>query len=504
MRVLLQFYYAHSSDIYYENMNQRSMEKAEWIFRYSEGTSVTGVEAAVRGFTEYTDVPECLGSILFANRDGLLTCYVIEMEGERVREEGRLFFDARYRRSFEDNIKARAEEFQSFWEQFRKVGVSGSLNEELLGFAESYINHLANLFTYYKVVGGRVFPLIEEEVKHALAKHYAGADLEDSYSVLLTATGMDILEREEIELRKMAEHGSEISDEDLRRHAKLYSAKYLLVYDEQKIFAALRERLKSLKRDGKSAEEALREIREQKRITKGRQEMIEATLNDPNIIDIARFLREQGQLRFDYKEWFMAEYKFFDLFQEIAARIGIPLEEFMLTYRMEDIRAFITSGATLEEDEKKARRQLYIIRKLNGGEPEFMSGEPAEKAVFELLGTPSSDTQLRGVIASRGKVEGRVRILLPRDFIQIEEDLKRFKKGEILVTTMTQPSIVSAMKKAAAIVTDQGGMTSHAAVLAREFGIPCIVGTVTATQIFKDGDLVEVDANQGFVRIIEV
>ena len=67
---------------------------------------------------------------------------------------------------------------------------------------------------------------------------------------------------------------------------------------------------------------------------------------------------------------------------------------------------------------------------------------------------------------------------------------------------MTQPNIIDIAKKAAAIVTDEGGMLSHAAIISREFGIPCIVGTHYATKVFKDGDLVEVDADKGIVRKI--
>jgi pyruvate,water dikinase len=67
---------------------------------------------------------------------------------------------------------------------------------------------------------------------------------------------------------------------------------------------------------------------------------------------------------------------------------------------------------------------------------------------------------------------------------------------------MTVPDLVSAMKRAAAIVTDEGGVTCHAAIISRELKKPCIIGTKVATKVFKDGDLVEVDANKGIVRII--
>ena len=67
---------------------------------------------------------------------------------------------------------------------------------------------------------------------------------------------------------------------------------------------------------------------------------------------------------------------------------------------------------------------------------------------------------------------------------------------------MTTVDYLPAMKKASAIVTDDGGITSHAAIISRELGIPCIVGTKIATKVLKDGDLVEVNANKGEVKIL--
>ena len=81
-----------------------------------------------------------------------------------------------------------------------------------------------------------------------------------------------------------------------------------------------------------------------------------------------------------------------------------------------------------------------------------------------------------------------------------EIDLEKVKEGDILIAVTTHPDYVPAMRKAAAIVTDEGGITSHAAIVSREFGLPCIVGTKIATKILNDGDLVEVDANNGTIK----
>ena len=105
--------------------------------------------------------------------------------------------------------------------------------------------------------------------------------------------------------------------------------------------------------------------------------------------------------------------------------------------------------------------------------------------------------ELKGQVASKGKVRGKVRVMLTT------EAMENFQDGEVLVSIMTTPDFLPIMKKASAFVTDEGGITSHAAIVSREFGVPCIVGTRIATKVLKDGDLVEVDAEKGVVRKIK-
>jgi len=104
-------------------------------------------------------------------------------------------------------------------------------------------------------------------------------------------------------------------------------------------------------------------------------------------------------------------------------------------------------------------------------------------------------SQLKGTVASSGGVvKGKVKLLYS------VEQLNEFPKGAILVTPMTVPDFIPAMKMAKAIVTDEGGVTCHAAIVSREMNIPCIIGTKFATKLLKDGDLVEVDTEKGTVK----
>ena len=103
---------------------------------------------------------------------------------------------------------------------------------------------------------------------------------------------------------------------------------------------------------------------------------------------------------------------------------------------------------------------------------------------------------IKGRGVSSGKVQGPVKkFISSMGFTEIPP-------GSILVSGMTNPQMVPYLKKAAAIITDEGGITCHAAIIARELGIPCVVGTEYATEILNDGDLVEVDADKGIIKIL--
>ncbi|HXV05245.1 MAG TPA: putative PEP-binding protein, partial [Solirubrobacterales bacterium] len=113
------------------------------------------------------------------------------------------------------------------------------------------------------------------------------------------------------------------------------------------------------------------------------------------------------------------------------------------------------------------------------------------------IGTESSATAgkelVRGLGAAPGVASGAVRIVASLD------GAGELAEGEVLVTHMTAPDWVPLMRRAAAIVTDSGGMTCHAAIVSRELGIPCVVGTAEATKVLRDGELVTVDAGAGTV-----
>lgn len=104
---------------------------------------------------------------------------------------------------------------------------------------------------------------------------------------------------------------------------------------------------------------------------------------------------------------------------------------------------------------------------------------------------------LEGIAASTGEAIGKVKL------VSSSADAPNFNDGEILVTKLTNPTMIMMMAKAAAIITDVGGLTSHPAIVSREMGTPCVVSTKTATSTLKNGDTVRVDGTSGKVYLIE-
>lgn len=133
----------------------------------------------------------------------------------------------------------------------------------------------------------------------------------------------------------------------------------------------------------------------------------------------------------------------------------------------------------------------------NDREVVSLYGEELDKVESFIIGLDQRNLnlqKLKGLSVSAGKVQGKIRVI--KDPIRLNE----VQEGDILVTGMTRPQFNPLLQKCKAIVTDEGNILSHAAILARETKIPCIVRTRIATEVFKDGEQVEVDADEGVVR----
>jgi pyruvate,water dikinase len=133
--------------------------------------------------------------------------------------------------------------------------------------------------------------------------------------------------------------------------------------------------------------------------------------------------------------------------------------------------------------------RMFILQ----ARPETVHSAGGEMKKEEKRGFVEQDILVRGMGVSPGQGSGRVKIILN------VKDMSNFEKGNILVTPMTTPDWVPAMKIASAVVTNLGGKTCHAAIVSRELGVPCVVGCENATKVLKDNEIVTVDGQRGLV-----
>lgn len=187
-------------------------------------------------------------------------------------------------------------------------------------------------------------------------------------------------------------------------------------------------------------------------------------------------------------------YSYEPLLREIGRRLGLTIHQMWAMNTWEIAPALLhhrfdvdVLNARQKNAVAFADRKRYIIYTGDGAK-KFLRTLRFEKQAH------ASSSELTGTPACIGKVTGIVKI------INIPSEMSKMKPGDVMVAHNTNPNLVPAMKKAAALISEAGGLTCHTAIVARELQTPCIVGVAGAIRVLKDGDRVEVDATQGVVR----
>ncbi|MCB9805962.1 hypothetical protein H6775_02250 [Candidatus Nomurabacteria bacterium] len=187
----------------------------------------------------------------------------------------------------------------------------------------------------------------------------------------------------------------------------------------------------------------------------------------------------------------MGAYYVFLLTEELSKRTGIEMQylKYLLPSEVKNAKELLP---------KLKERREYSWYAFDYEDYYVISGEDT-KVIQDIVKSYEEEVTdvINGTVASSGIAKGVAKICTNA------ESLDKVEEGDILVASMTRPEYISAMKKAAAFITDEGGITCHAAIVSREMKKPCIIGTKFATKVLKDGDLVEVDGEHGVVNIIK-
>lgn len=325
----------------------------------------------------------------------------------------------------------------------------------------------------------------------------------EAFQVLIATTNPSLWTLERMDVAKVALLPDTAKRAQvLARHAKKYEwleyglqGKFLdLSYFEKELGKILEE----------CPEKVLKTIQEEFALLKQKQSLIEKEYKiDKTFRHIFAVVRDSNYSRLYSKySQFFGYYAMEKLYREISLRGGLSLEQVRFLGH-EDFRKVLLDKKDFKKiTPERMKHSLHIS--YGKGKTVYYYGRKADEISKKIklahniqLDLSSSVKTLEGQSAYNGKIQGRVKV------INTVSELGKIHEGNILVSHMTNPDIVPAMKMARAIVTDLGGITCHAAIVARELKKPCIIGTKITTKVLKDGDLVEVNADVGTVTVIE-
>ncbi len=390
-----------------------------------------------------------------------------------------------------DKVNFAAEMIFGLGKKWENVDVNKLTNRQLLDYHRTIFKWDAPLWR-----NGQVPNLLElhnsflsEHIKLIVKKNFPQSE-QELFKIITTPTYNSVTEQQDHDFLKLVKKRS---NKLVVKHWKKYTwmnygwsgPAFNYDYFLKNYKKALNNRLVVKKIQAKiHAKEVI--LKEQKKL------LTKFMPKDKELVVLLRAILEQKSRRVDAHSltYFWAE----KIMKEIGSRVGLSLNQMRMVAPNEVPRLF--KKINIDEINQEYNRVLYWYE--NSKLSKFSGSVANKKLNYVIKRLPKVEIvkQLVGELAYSGKVSGRVRIIL-----DIREK-GRFKQGEVLVTRMTDPSYMSIMKIAKAVVTDVGGITCHAAIVARELGIPCIIGTKFATKVFKDGDVVEVDANNGIIRKI--
>lgn len=338
--------------------------------------------------------------------------------------------------------------------------------------------------------------VISQQVESFLESKNMLSGFVKTFEILTAPIFLSFLQKEEIDLLKLAEKARKDpsrKDDRLAKHQQNYFWIHNnYVKDDMLSIDFFRENLERF-----MGEDPAKRIKTMERIPKDNMEKKKESMKT---LGLPKDIITLISITDSFSEWqderkkgtFWATHYFSLLLEEFSRRTGYGLQE--LKYALpSEIDSIFQEKISKEELRKRFEGCLFVW---TTDRFDITTDKQIIESILESKEKNITEKEIRGLSVSLGKASGKVKI------IESAEEISKVKEGDIMVAVMTRPDYVPAMKKAAGVITDEGGLTCHAAIVARELGIPCIVGTRTATKTLKDNDLVEVDANHGVIRIL--
>lgn len=400
--------------------------------------------------------------------------------------------------------RADEKQFDRFFRQFSAVHLRKLSQDQLARLWNRYyqlaIRRLSSaaIIDHFALGTDR---LIHEMLQEEVQKQIPGCNLENGAAsqIFSTATApvhQSFISRAEIDLMRIAAQRSQETLQNYQRRYFWIKNNYLTSRS-----ISVQELRREIRRWRNNERDLAAEITKMRNTPKTNRLKKQRLLQQ---YALSPLLRTLLKISADFSAWqderkratYLNTYLGCTLLEEIGRRTGYTLEQLKYATGFEINDLICGNRPTAAELAARMAGSVFIAF---DGEHYVITGDNVERLRSLMFGKRRKReiNEFRGLTASLGRVQGTVKV------IKSVDEIDKVAAGDILVAVMTRPDYVPAMRKASAIVTDEGGVTSHAAILSREFGIPCIISTRIATDVLKDGDFIEVNANYSTVTILE-
>lgn len=370
------------------------------------------------------------------------------------------------------------------------------LRNELWSFTKKQNKDLVNyyqrlMFLFEEILNIAVIPeafdkFTDEELPKIIKKRYNTHD--EILKTLYLPNFLSFIKEEELSLLECA-----LGKKDIRQHTE----EYFWIENSFKIGKKLsinyfQKKVDNIKKEFDNVS-ILKKINEIKSLVKNNEEKKNFIIKKYHIseedIKLSKIIVNLTKLQDERKKNFMyMNYYILKLIKKISLKTNVKYDELLYYTKFEILNLLNKNKKT---DVSKRKKFFCVYYGKNGFK--IFNGA---KNRFDNINL--GKRELKGFVASshNNKIEGVARIIL-------NPYKNNFKENEILVTSMTRPEFFPLMKKAKAIITNEGGLTSHAAIVSRELNIPCVIGTKTATNILKDRDKVNINLKTGEIKVIK-
>lgn len=384
-----------------------------------------------------------------------------------------------------------------FWHEFPKIKLSDLSDTELVEVWKRYYTLFTKRFTSSSIIDH--FALgTDELIGEMIRKELGGVEKESQFTeIFSTATApvrQSFINQAEIDLLKIETGTSNMTLEQYQR--KYFWTKNNYAISKILTVRDFKEDVKVWQASGKDLKQELSHLETTPTENKRKKAVLLRKYSFSPLLKTLLKISEDFSWWQDErkKSTYLNIHIGFQMLGEIGRRIGYSVNELKYAVAPEIPKIMAERTPTQGELGQRKAGSVFIVTR-DGYH--VATGKEMEQVRRIMFGSQKLDEiqDIRGLVASTGKVIGKAKILMSA------QEVGKVVDGDILIAVMTRPDYVPAMKRAAAIVTDEGGITSHAAIVSRELGIPCIIGTKIATKIFHDGDTIEVNANHNWVRL---